>query len=251
MVLRNEEIALAECLKDIKDFVQEIIIVDQSSTDGTKKVAEQFTQKIFIRPLSGFTDTDRQFSIDQATCPWVLVLDPDERLDLNLKSNLNRLIDSGFEAFWFPRKDFIDGRYYDQGGEDLRLRFFKKEAVIWPQIAHESPKLNTRKVGKANDGFILHARSLERIQEVHEDRKLFVNECVKIKQNEFVEKVENWLSQEDNLIDSISCDNTNPVISHKSRYFDLASHIKNLESHNPQMTDNEAMYRFLYELSLS
>jgi hypothetical protein len=37
----------------------------------------------------------------------------------------------------------------------------------------------------------------------------------------------------------------------KDQPFDLASHVKFFEKQNPQMTDEEAKYRLLYELSIS
>ena len=50
MIVRQEEKALARCLEGIADAVEEIIIVDMGSTDGTKEIARQFTDKIYDFP---------------------------------------------------------------------------------------------------------------------------------------------------------------------------------------------------------
>ena len=42
MIVKNEEIFLAQCLKSIKDAVDEIIIVDTGSTDSTVEIAQSF-----------------------------------------------------------------------------------------------------------------------------------------------------------------------------------------------------------------
>lgn len=251
MVIRNEEAILSDCLNDIKNFVHEIVIVDQSSTDGSLRIARQFTQKVYIRPHSNFCETDRQFSIDQASYPWILVLDPCEKLDMKLKSNLHQLISSGLEAFWIPSKATIDGRHYDLGGEDLQLRFFKKNVAHWPQVVHAHPTLDTSKVGKIEDGFIIHSRSLDRVRTVHEDRDLYANERVVKRQNGFVGKVDKGLNKKAKG-EPKPCQKGPEAVSDRDiRPFDLTSHLKDLEACNPLMTDEEARYRLLYELSKS
>ena len=50
MIVRQEEKALARCLEGIADAVEEIVIVDMGSTDRTKEIARQFTDKIYDFP---------------------------------------------------------------------------------------------------------------------------------------------------------------------------------------------------------
>jgi glycosyltransferase involved in cell wall biosynthesis len=211
MVIRNEQGLLTDCLNDVKNFVEEIVIVDQSSTDESLKIAGQFTHKVFTRPSSDFHETDRQFSIDQASSPWILTLNPDERLDNILKANLNQLIRSGYDAFLFPMKNYADDIHPANGEQDFHLRFFKKGSVSWPQSDDSSPVLHTRSICKINDGFILNIKKEKQIEVSGE---------------------------------SLS-------ISGLNHSFDLASHLKRFESQNAEMTDDEARYRLLYELSLS
>ncbi len=47
MIVKNEEAVLARCLKSVKDIVDEIIIVDTGSTDKTKEIAYQYTEKVY------------------------------------------------------------------------------------------------------------------------------------------------------------------------------------------------------------
>ena len=47
MIVKNEEERLARCLSSVQGAVDEIIILDTGSTDGTKDVASRFTQRVY------------------------------------------------------------------------------------------------------------------------------------------------------------------------------------------------------------
>lgn len=47
MIVKNEEKILARCLDSVADLVDEIVIVDTGSTDATKKIAANYTDKIY------------------------------------------------------------------------------------------------------------------------------------------------------------------------------------------------------------
>lgn len=78
MIVKNEEKNLKSCLSKVAPFIDEIIIVDTGSTDATKTVAEEFTDKIYeFRWCDDFSKA-RNFSIEKASNDWILVLDADE-----------------------------------------------------------------------------------------------------------------------------------------------------------------------------
>jgi glycosyltransferase involved in cell wall biosynthesis len=80
MIVKNEEKNLSELLPSIKDFVDEIIIVDTGSTDKTKEEAKRYTNKIFDFVWTDDFSTARNFSLTKATKEWILILDADERI---------------------------------------------------------------------------------------------------------------------------------------------------------------------------
>ncbi|RKX20036.1 MAG: hypothetical protein DRP35_06715 [Candidatus Zixiibacteriota bacterium] len=83
MMVKNEEELLPGCLDSIRDWVDEIIIVDTGSTDKTIEIAESYRAKIFHQPWEGNFSKHRNYSIEQATSDWIFIIDADERIDAN------------------------------------------------------------------------------------------------------------------------------------------------------------------------
>mgnify|MGYP000956448123 CR=1 FL=1 len=78
MIVKNEEKYLLQCLKSVRDVVDEIIVVDTGSTDKTKAIAEIFGAKLYDFPWTGDFSAARNYSLKQATGRWILILDADE-----------------------------------------------------------------------------------------------------------------------------------------------------------------------------
>ncbi|MBN1213695.1 MAG: tetratricopeptide repeat protein [candidate division Zixibacteria bacterium] len=80
LMVKDEEELLPGCLDSVRDWVDEIIIVDTGSTDRTIEIAESYGAKIFHQPWEGNFSKHRNYSIEQATCDWILIIDADERI---------------------------------------------------------------------------------------------------------------------------------------------------------------------------
>lgn len=81
MIVKNEEKFLAQCLDSIKDVVDEIIIVDTGSTDNTVEIAKQYTDKVYFHEWQNSFSEARNYSLQFATCDWILQIDADEELE--------------------------------------------------------------------------------------------------------------------------------------------------------------------------
>lgn len=138
----NEEKTIKECLESVKSIADEIIVIDNSSTDKTFKIAERFTSKIYRRPNNPMLNINKNFGFSKATCDWILNLDADERVTAELREEISNEInhvstngESRLAGFWIPRKNIIFGKWM-QGGmwwPDYQLRLFRKGAGRFPQ----------------------------------------------------------------------------------------------------------------------
>lgn len=94
LIVRNEAPVLNRCLSSIQTIADEIILVDTGSTDDTLKIAAQFTDRIFHFNWIDDFGAARNYSLEQATGDWILVIDADEWLDADSAAQLPDFIAS-------------------------------------------------------------------------------------------------------------------------------------------------------------
>jgi glycosyltransferase involved in cell wall biosynthesis len=101
MIVKNEEQVLDRCLNSVKDLVDEIVIVDTGSTDSTKEIAANYTDRIFHFEWIDDFSAARNYSFRHATKDYILWLDADDLLQENdlekfkaLKQTLDPNVDS-------------------------------------------------------------------------------------------------------------------------------------------------------------
>ena len=80
MIVRQEEKALARCLEGIADAVEEIVIVDMGSTDRTKEIARQFTDKIYDFSWRDDFAAARNAACEKASMDYWMWLDADDMI---------------------------------------------------------------------------------------------------------------------------------------------------------------------------
>jgi len=80
MIVKDEEAYLPRCLKSVKDYVDEIIVVDTGSTDKTVEIARSFGVKVYFHPWENDFSKHRNQSIRYASGDWILIMDADEEL---------------------------------------------------------------------------------------------------------------------------------------------------------------------------
>lgn len=124
----NEEENIGRLLENIKDFADEIIIIDGQSKDKTVQIARKYTKNIFIVPNNLNLNVNKQKGIKKCKSDWILYLDADEILESELKLEIKKIIENTNKTgFNIPRKNIIFGKWIRHGGHypDYQLRLFK------------------------------------------------------------------------------------------------------------------------------
>ncbi len=119
---RNESENLPRCLAPLKDWADEVVIVDSQSTDDTLAIAESSGAEILQFHYTGGWPKKRQWALDNYEFhnDWILLLDADEILLDEIKAEIEEAITSQeFDGYWLRFQLFFLGKQLKHGGFDL------------------------------------------------------------------------------------------------------------------------------------
>ena len=142
MIVKNEESVLARCLESVKEIADEIIIVDTGSTDGTKRIASEYTDMIYDFKWVNDFSVARNFSFSKATMDYIYVADADEVIDEENRKQFLQL-----KQKLLPEIEIVQMRYANQllfnttynFDEELRPKLYKRLRTFqWTEPIHES-----------------------------------------------------------------------------------------------------------------
>jgi len=129
IVTFNEEQNIRRCLESVK-WCAEIIVVDSFSMDRTVEIAREFTDKIIQREWPGFK-AQKEFARQQGTKKWSLLLDADEEISPELKTEIFQALEESDPAVGYeiPRMVYYLGKWIRHGDwyPDRKLRLYQKE----------------------------------------------------------------------------------------------------------------------------
>lgn len=157
----NNQDLIADCLKSIK-FADEIILVDNQSSDDTISIAKKFKVSIFHHQNQPkVLNRAKNYGFNKATSDWILSLDSDERIESVLASEIEEIMKQDFDklpaGFAIPRKNIIFGKWIKHGlwYPDYQIRLFKKDQGKFPEI-HNHELLKVKSNTGELKGHILH-----------------------------------------------------------------------------------------------
>lgn len=143
VLTHNDEEHLVDCL-ELLNFGDELIVIDDESTDRTLDIARNYTKKVYVRPLNNNFSNQRNFALNNAHGNWVLFIDSDEFVSEKLKDEILLRI-KGREAsgFYLKRIDFMWGKKIIHGevGEVRLIRLAKRDSGKWHGKVHEEWKV--------------------------------------------------------------------------------------------------------------
>jgi len=95
LAVRNEEANIGKCLDSVKDIADEIVIVDEYSTDKTVEIAKEYGARVILEPHHEIFHITKQKALDAATGNWILLLDADEVVTPELGKEIRETIENG------------------------------------------------------------------------------------------------------------------------------------------------------------
>lgn len=160
IIAKNEEKRLGPCIESVA-WAEEVMVIDDQSTDQTADLAKKSGARVLHRVMD-IEGRQRNFGFEQATQPWILSLDADERVTPELALEISQEIkkhsnEPDLVGFAIPIRTFIGSRWIKGAGyyPARKTRLFRKgrfqyeEARVHPRALYEGTVLELK-------GDILH-----------------------------------------------------------------------------------------------
>ncbi len=105
IITRDEEERLHFAIESVRDWVDEVIVIDSGSTDDTLAIAERLGARTMFNEWQGY-GAQKIFGESQCRNKWVLNIDADEEITAEVKSNIQKLFENcepqeaAFRMYW-------------------------------------------------------------------------------------------------------------------------------------------------------
>ncbi len=136
----NASDVIGDCLESVK-WADEILVVDSYSSDGTIDIAREYANRIIQREY-GYSASQKNWAIPQASGDWVLIVDTDERVTPGLRAEIEQAITSNeYDGYLIPRLNHCFQHPLRWGGNwpDYQLRLFRRDKGRYDDVMVHAP----------------------------------------------------------------------------------------------------------------
>jgi len=143
VIAKDSEQIIRACLESLR-FCDEIIVIDAGSKDSTVDIAKKLGARVLNFEPDDYAGS-RNLGLKAASYDWILYVDTDEKVNLDLAKEIKREIkNSKYDAFELRRKNYYLGKYEWPSIEKLERLFRKSSLKNWYGKIHESPVVEGR-----------------------------------------------------------------------------------------------------------
>jgi len=181
MLIKNEQQYLPYCLASVKDYCDEIIIVDTGSTDRSVEIAKAFGAYVIRAEWKNDFSLIRNISQSCATSDWILWLDGDEVFtDAGIRKIKDiHLSDSTADFFLLPRLNFWKETKQIFAYPDSQYKLYRNNIGLkWQGKIHEKiydeKNLQHRKKLKHSDVHIFHYAYMKSREDVKKKMENYI-----------------------------------------------------------------------------
>ena len=128
ILTKNEAKHISDCVATL-GFVDQVVVSDSFSDDGTIALAKAAGATVIQRPFDNFA-SQRNAAMDDVDAEWILFVDADERITPELAAEIDQVIAQRSEVgWWVPRHNYIAGQRVRHGGfyPDYQLRLMRRD----------------------------------------------------------------------------------------------------------------------------
>jgi glycosyltransferase involved in cell wall biosynthesis len=140
LVVRNEENKIRRCLDSLAGWLDEIVIIDQSSSDSTFSICKEYTPMVFTTARKNYCEPDRSMALSKTQNEWIIYIDADEVVSLESKEEMRALLkgEPEYNCYYMPRKNIFLGRWIKGSGwyPGYVLRLFKRDSIKFSDAIH-------------------------------------------------------------------------------------------------------------------
>lgn len=142
LIVKNEEKNLAACLDTVKDWADEIVILDSGSTDKTKDIALEYTQKFYCNDTWPGFGPQRRLAQKYVESDYVFWIDPDERVTEELRNSIINVVEASEsgKVYQVDRLSYAFYKCIKHSGwsPDWVTRFYPTQLTIYDEaLVHE------------------------------------------------------------------------------------------------------------------
>jgi glycosyltransferase involved in cell wall biosynthesis len=144
MITFNNTRTVEDALKALQ-WVDEIVVIDSFSTDGTLEIAQKYASKVEQRAWPGFRD-QYQYAADACSHDWLMFVDADEVIPVDLaqeiqeelRANQQRSQAEQIAAYTCQRRTWYLDRWIQHGGwvPDREIRVYNRQQAKWAGGLH-------------------------------------------------------------------------------------------------------------------
>jgi glycosyltransferase involved in cell wall biosynthesis len=140
----NEAQNIATCIESVEGLADEIIVMDNFSTDGTAEIARSLKASVFEREFDNFS-VNKNSAIEKTAHEWILLLDADERVTPELRLEIKNILGSpSAVAYRIKRDTYYGGRKVRCWSNKSVTRLFRKGNARYDaaKLVHEELVVN-------------------------------------------------------------------------------------------------------------
>jgi len=147
---KNEEENIERAIKSVSPVADEIIVIDDFSTDRTVEIAKGLGAKVVFDEKGRTLGEKLNYGADLSRNEWIFFLDADEELSEELRESIRKTLESPrYDAYEVARRTYYMGEFLRHVWyPEWRLRLFRKGKVRFTGVIHEEPVVKGIKVGK-------------------------------------------------------------------------------------------------------